>query len=474
MRRFCALALSGLLLPIAPLSADVVIDWNLQATSAIRATNTNPPRASRAMAITHLAIYDAVNCVLKTHEPYLVFTTPPEQCSADAAAAQAAYRVLSTLFPSRQAQFDAALAASTQGIPEPDLSNGLALGQACAVALLEARATDGSDANVPYTPGDQPGEWRPTPPAYAPALLPGWGDITPFGMTSDDQFLPAPPPALEGEDYMFAYFEVQDIGRVDSDTRTEEQSEIALFWADGANTETPPGHWNSIARIVAAQNCHSIGETARLFALLNIATADAAISCWNTKYTYDFWRPVTAIREGDNDNNPCTIGDPTWSSFITTPPFPSYTSGHSTFSGASSTVLARFFNNDDMEFSSTSDGLPGVTRDFTSFSQAAAEAADSRLYGGIHWRFDNEAGLYAGIDLGNFTFSNYLRTMGDMDCDGMLIAADIDAFVMALEDPIGYQTCFPACARSLADMNHDGRINNFDINPFVDALMSGG
>ncbi|MBL8878918.1 MAG: vanadium-dependent haloperoxidase [Phycisphaerales bacterium] len=202
--------------------------------------------------------------------------------------------------------------------------------------------------------------------------------------------------------------------------------------------------------------------------------ADAAIACWNAKYTYEFWRPVTAIQLGDDDENPCTFGDPTWLPLITTPPFPTYTSGHSTFSGAAANVLAQFFDNDDIAFDSTSDGLPGVTRSFTSFSQAAGEAADSRLYGGIHFRFDNEAGLLVGTDLGYYDYRNYLRRMGDMDCDGNLIAADIDAFVMALEDEVGYQTCFPACNRELADMNHDGRVNNFDINPFVDALMSGG
>lgn len=471
MRRFRALALSATLFTSGLAFADVVTDWNLEAINAIRATSMNPPRASRVLAITHLAVYDAVNCVLKKHEPYLTFTTPPLETSADAAAAKAAHRVLTALIPSHQAQFDAALAASVAGIPEPDLTNGLTLGDACATALLQVRATDGSSTNVPYTPGSEPGDWRPTPPAFAPALLPGWGDVTPFGMMSGDQFLPPPPPELPSMEYFFDVAEVAALGRIDSDIRTEEETQIALFWADGAGTETPPGHWNSIARTVASQHCSTIGETSRLFALLNIALADSAISCWNTKYHYNLWRPVTAIHLADDDGNDCTFADPTWMPLIATPPFPTYTSGHSTFSGASAQILSLFLMNDQIPFSTTSDGLPGVTRNFNSFAEAAAEAADSRLFGGIHFRFDNEVGLVMGTQIGIYTYSNFLRTMGDMDCDGVLVAADIDSFVMALADRAAYEEAYPYCSWSLADMNHDGRVNNFDINPFVDALM---
>jgi membrane-associated phospholipid phosphatase len=196
-------------------------------------------------------------------------------------------------------------------------------------------------------------------------------------------------------------------------TRSAEQSLIALFWADGAGTETPPGHWNSIAQTVAISLGNTMEQNARLFALLNVAMADAAICAWDAKYADDFWRPVTAIRNGDFDGNPATVGDPAWSSFITTPPFPSYVSGHSTFSAAASTVLAMFYGTDNIAFVTESDFLPGVTRSFASFSAAAREAAVSRLYGGIHYRHDNEDGLAAGVEIGEWTFAHVMQAKGN-------------------------------------------------------------
>ena len=188
---------------------------------------------------------------------------------------------------------------------------------------------------------------------------------------------------------------------------------IALFWADGAGTETPPGHWNSIAQRVGTSVGNTMEQNARVFALLNIAMADAAICAWDAKFTYDFWRPVTAIRNGDTDGNAATAGDPTWSSFIVTPPFPDYVSGHSTFSGAASRVLAMFYGTDNIAFTTGSDFLPGVARHFTSFSAAAGEAAVSRLYGGIHFRSANEDGLAAGVEIGDWTFMRYMQPKGN-------------------------------------------------------------
>jgi membrane-associated phospholipid phosphatase len=262
---------------------------------------------------------------------------------------------------------------------------------------------------VPPPSGSGPGAWQPTPPAFAPYLLPQWGFVTPFAMTNSSQFRPPGPPALTSEKYGADYNEVKALGAEVGSTRTPEQDLIALFWADGAGTETPPGHWNSIAQDIAAVQGNTLEENTRLFALLNIAMADAAICAWDAKFSYNFWRPVTAIRNGDTDDNAATVADPTWSSFIATPPFPDYTSGHSTFSGAASRVLARFYDTDNIAFTTGSDFLPGVTRSFTSFSAAASEAAISRLYGGIHFRSANEDGLTSGLGIGEWTFTHYMQ-----------------------------------------------------------------
>jgi len=222
-------------------------------------------------------------------------------------------------------------------------------------------------------------------------------------------FRPPGPPALDSQRWVDDYNEVKALGALVGSSRTAEQTEIALFWADGAGTETPPGHWNSIAQRVSATRGNTIAENARLFALLNIAMADAAICAWDAKYTYDFWRPVTAIHNGDADGNPATVPDPTWGSLIATPPFPDYVSGHSTFSSAAAAVLAAFYHTDHVMFATQSDALPGVMRRFHAFSAAAREAALSRLYGGIHYRSANEDGFVAGQLIGEWTVTHVLR-----------------------------------------------------------------
>jgi hypothetical protein len=232
-------------------------------------------------------------------------------------------------------------------------------------------------------------------------------------MSTDGHFRPPGPPALASAQYAADYNEIKALGAAVGSTRSSDQSEIALFWADGSGTETPPGHWNSIAQQVGVAQGNTLEDNARLFALLNLAMADAAICAWDAKYTFDFWRPVTAIRNGDLDGNPATEADPAWSSFIVTPPFPDYVSGHSTFSGAASAVLAMFYGTDHIAFTTGSDFLPGVTRSFVSFSSAAEEAAASRLYGGIHFRSANEDGLHAGQDIGAWAVTHFLQPKGN-------------------------------------------------------------
>jgi hypothetical protein len=385
-----------------PARADVVTDWNNAALDAIRAGNTPPPIASRNLAILHASIYDAVNGIARTNEPYLVQSAVPASASRPAAASAAAHQALVNLFPANASSFDALHAAILAGIPDsPQKRAGIVWGEFVANQILVARANDGSDAVVPPPVGSGPGVWVPTPPAFLPYLLPQWGFVVPFGMNSSSQFRPPGPPSLDSQDYAADYEEVKQLGAAIGSTRTEEQTEIALFWADGAGTETPPGHWNSIAQTIADARGNTLEENARLFALLNIAMADAAICSWDAKYTFNFWRPVTAIAFAEPQLS--------WMSFIVTPPFPDYTSGHSTFSAAAAAVLPLFYGTEDLPFTTGSDFLPGVFRSFSTCLDAAEEAAASRIYGGIHFRSASEDGLQAGTSIGEWTVTNYLQ-----------------------------------------------------------------
>jgi membrane-associated phospholipid phosphatase len=358
--------------------------------------------ASRSLAILHVSIYDAVNGIARTHEPYLVPSAVPASASRQAAASAAAHQSLVNLFPANASSFDALHTAILAAIPDsPHKTAGIAWGEFVANQILAARATDGSNAIVAPPGGSGPGVWVPTPPAFLPYLLPQWGFVVPFAMSSSPQFRPPGPPSLDSQRYADDYDEVKELGAAVGSTRTEEQTQIALFWADGAGTETPPGHWNSIAQIIGAAHGNTLEENARLFALLNIAMADAAICAWDAKYTYHFWRPVTAIAFVEPELN--------WMSFIVTPPFPDYVSGHSTFSAAAATVLPLFYGTEDLPFTTGSDFLPGVYRSFSSCLDAAEEAAVSRIYGGIHFRFASEDGLQAGISIGEWSATHYLQ-----------------------------------------------------------------
>jgi RTX calcium-binding nonapeptide repeat (4 copies)/PAP2 superfamily len=245
-------------------------------------------------------------------------------------------------------------------------------------------------------------------------------DVTPFAMTSKDQFRPVDQPALDSAAYTDAFNEVKELGSATSATRTADQTAMARFWANGAGTATPPGHLNLMAQIVAEEQDNTLEENARLFAALNIAMADAAISCFDAKYVTNFWRPVTGIREAAGDENPETTADAAWTPLLTTPNFPAYTSGHSTFSGAAAVVLTDFFGTDNVSFTLPSQNLALPARTFTSFSQAAEESADSRLFGGIHWSFDNDVGLTAGAELGQYVVANFLREVEQAPAAGVV------------------------------------------------------
>ena len=392
--------------------ADVVTDWNSAALDAIRTDRVTPPQASRLLAILHVAIYDAVNGVKRTHEPYFVTDKAPGGASVVAAAAAAGHQVLAELFPAHQDAFDALYAANLDTVADgPQERFGVAWGESVAIAILDLRRNDHSTDVVPYAPRTDPGFWQPTPPANAPALLPQWAIVTPFAMITPEQFRPDPPPPLDSDRWASDYNLTKDLGSATSTVRTPEQTAIAQFWADGAGTVTPPGHWNVIAQDVGEQMGTNLEENARLFALLNIAQADAAIVSWDAKYRFEYWRPVTAIRNGDLDAREDTVKDAVWTPLLVTPPFPEYTSGHSTFSAAGAAVLAAFFGGGDMAFTTESEDLPGVIRSFSSFSAAAQEAGMSRIYGGIHFLSANEEGQASGSELGAFVAANLLRDL---------------------------------------------------------------
>lgn len=410
-----SLAASALVLgPAGAVGADTVTDWNAAALDAIRADRTNPPRATRNMALMNASIFDAVNGIENVYQHYLVAPAAPAGAAPEAAAAAAAHRILSTVYPDQQSNFDALLASSLAAVPDGAAEDdGVAWGEQVADAILALREGDGSDVVPPYAAPDGAGWWIPTPPAFLPALLPNWATVTPWTFDLTSRFRQPAPPPLTSAEYAAAFNEVRRLGRFDSTFRTADQSEVAQFWDDGPGTATPPGHWNQIAQILSAEQGLTLLENARLFALLGLTVADAAIVSWDNKFHWDHWRPYTGIRKADTDANDQTAVDAGWESFINNPPFPAYTSGHSTFSGSSSRLLELFFGTDDIAFDAPTDGQPtGAIRSFDSLSQAAEEAGQSRIYGGIHWQYDNTGGLSSGRALAEHVFFNYLRPRG--------------------------------------------------------------
>jgi hypothetical protein len=402
-RALSVFAVVSLVGTASPVFGDIVTDWNTTALNAIKAGATPPPFASRALAIMHTAMYDANNAVTKSRQSYLPIPSAAAGASREAAVAQAARDVLVGLFPAQAATFDAKLADHLGGIaPGQSRNDGVSLGTTVATNFLSHRANDGSASPTPWTPGNQATSWKPTGAQSVPQFN-QFCFVQPWTMSSSSQFRQAAPPQPGSAEYIAAYNEVKLKGQNTSLDRTPEETEIAKFWAAGSGTVTPPGLWNNIAQNVATAHGATFDDNLRTFALLNLATADAAVSAWDMKFVYDYYRPVTAIRLTD---------DATWTPLITTPQFQAYSSGHSTFSAASAAVLAGIYG-DSTAFSLTvtdpSLGLNNVTRSFNGFSQAADEAGMSRIYGGIHWQFDNAAGLTSGRLVGEQVFANFLQ-----------------------------------------------------------------
>lgn len=390
------------------LTAAVVHQWNEVALQAIRDEKPVPPVASRALAIVSTAVFEAVNSIEGRYQSYAAVPAVSPLASVDAATASAARDALAALFPARVATFDAALNATLASLPTGTArTQGLAAGSVAASKVLALRVNDGMNATSTYAPTGELGHWVPTTPG-ASGVVPQWGQVKPWAMLSNTQFRPIAPPAITSPEYSSAFALVRQLGSATSTVRNADATASAYFWAGGPGTATPPGQWNMIARTVAEQQDLSIPDASRLYALMNIALADAAILCWDAKYFFDYWRPVTAIRSGAIDGNAGTPGDAAWTPLLSTPLFPTYTSGHSTFSAAASSVLAAFFGTDSISFTLPSESPQAGPRTFRSFSAAANEAGMSRIYGGIHFGFDNKVGLASGRALGNFVAARML------------------------------------------------------------------
>lgn len=380
---------------------NVVLEWNQTVLTALKGDTSSPLLVTRNLAILHLAMRDAVD--------------QAEAEKKEAAAAGAAFFCAGLLFPSHQGNFEKLRAKHiTRMGNRPHFQEASADGATIAQRVLNARANDGSAMHISYVPRTEPGQWRRTPPSFRPPELPQWATkVKPFTITRPDQFRPPGPPPLESKEWAAAFDEIKALGAKDSSTRSAEQTAIARFWSDFSSTETPPGHWNSIARSLAAERNLSFMESARLFATLNLALADAGIACWDAKYHYNFWRPVTAIVRADEDGNAGTEARPDWQALLNTPPHPEYPSGHSAFSGAAVAVLSATFGTDRIGFTVRSDALPGVQRTFTSLRTCAEECGESRVYGGIHYRFSCEAGLRLGKVVGEWVLKQVNASASD-------------------------------------------------------------
>jgi membrane-associated phospholipid phosphatase len=356
----------------------------------------------------HAAIYDAVNSIDSTNSPYIVHLAGvPPDASQDAAAAVAAHEVLVSLYPSFQPMLDASLQSSLDPIPAGAAKTaGMEAGQAVANAILEARTSDGATtAPKPFVPGTNPGDYQLTPPNFPKPAFTGWALVKPFGLSRADQFRPGPPPALTTDAYAEAFNEVKALGQNSSTQRTADQSLIGRFWSGAIQN-----YWNEIAQTAALARGLDVRRSARLFALLNLTMGDTVIAFYDAKYTYRFWRPVTAIRAADTDGNARTDVDPNWLPLPTnTAPDPSYPGAHASVSGAAAAVLASVLGQDHFKLNVTSEVMPGVVRSFSSFSAAADEASVSRIYAGQHFGFDESAGRRLGRKIARFIVVNLLR-----------------------------------------------------------------
>jgi hypothetical protein len=405
-RRAALLLAGAALLAIAastPARADTVTDWNQQATDALIVTAGQGPTVSVLhLAMVHGAVYDAVNAIDRRHDPYLGAPRARSWYSKDAAVATAAYRVLVNIVPAQQVALEARYQASLAAIPEGKAkAGGIAVGEASAAQMIAARTGDGRFGAFRFQVGSEPGQWRPALPAFVNDPNAWVAQVRPFLIDSPAQFRSDGPNALESKRYTREFAEVKSIGSLNSTTRTADQTDMARFWA-----EHGLAMWSRVFRQLSAGHYLSIAENSRFFAMMYLTAADAAISCWDDKAHWGFWRPITAIREADTDGNPATDADTGWLPLIATPPYPDHPSGHGCVSSSIVESLRDFFGTDRAEFSATS-VTSGTTRSFARFSQAIEEIVDARVYSGIHFRSADVQGARIGRQVARFRDQHY-------------------------------------------------------------------
>ncbi|BCJ40241.1 haloperoxidase [Actinoplanes ianthinogenes] len=388
----------------APTGPNAVVIWNLNAQNEIyEVAKQSPATAARSFAMVQGAVYDAVNAIAGTpYEPYLTAPKSRRGYSADAAVAAAASGVLLSLFPQQAAtvrdQYDAALAAIPDGWAE---RGGVEVGRQAAEAMIAARTGDGAFDTDTWNVGTAPGQWRPTPPTNVQDGA-WFADLKPFVIPDAAMFRTAGPPALTSAKYAKDLNEVKAIGGATSTVRTTDQTQAAIWWHDRRLTE-----W-AMKRQLAETRHLSTLQTARMFAMIDITNVDALIACYNEKKYWNFWRPVTAVQEADNDGNPATSGDPSWMPLLVTPPFPDYTSGHTCSFSALTLTWQRFFGRDDIPMSAYSSDS-GTTRSFDSFSSALAEVVEARIWGGVHFRSADVEGVRIGFGTARYVLAREFR-----------------------------------------------------------------
>jgi uncharacterized protein (TIGR03118 family) len=403
--------------PSSAQSVDPVVQWNQNLLAIVRTPGAQPAtiHPTRSFAIMHAAIYDAVNAIDRAHRAYRVHLSGvPRDASQQAAAAAAAHQALVALYPTLTSTLDAELQQSLAQIPDgASKTEGIRVGQTVADRILALRSNDGSDAEpIPYVFGSAPGDYQSTPPNFPPQpQFTHWSRVTPFVLKRADQFRPDPPPVLTSDQYSDAVNEIQSLGIAGSATAKADEALTGRFW-NGAIQN----YWNEITQTASAAHHLTTAENAQLFALLNLSFADGVIAFYDAKYTYNLWRPVTAIRAADTDDNPDTVADPNWLPEVgKTAPDPSYPGAHAVISAAGAEVLISFFGRDHRAFTVTSEVLSGVERSFTSVSAAAEEATLSRIFAGQHFRFDLTSGQGLGREVADVVVDNLLRGRDDRD-----------------------------------------------------------
>lgn len=394
--------------------AEVVLEWNRILQATIGTAGALPPTVffTRPYAMMHVAIFDALNSIDPIYTPYAIQVDRGTNASREAAAAQAAHDVLAELFPNQRAIFAASLAGTLSRLPAAAAQEGSRVGAAAARAILDLRANDGWNRQpTPYLLPDLPGFYQVTPPQNAVVTFTHYQDVLPFAVAGRSQFLMEPPPLLTSERYATDFNEVKRVGGTTSTARTDEQTNIARRWASIGASTSSLGVWNNLLRDVARRSGLNGIDTARVYALLNMAVHDGLLTTFSAKFLYGLWRPVTAIRAADRDGNAATEPDPTWNTLIPTPPYPSHPGNMACIAATSARLMTRAFGRDDIAFSVTWTGVnaPDITRSFNGFRQLADEEADSRIYGGIHFRFETLASFGVCTPLADYVYENYLR-----------------------------------------------------------------